>query len=110
MTTAGSSTPSPRSCRSALPWTDDFEQGAGDWTVMPAEGSESDWTLGYAGRGRPAHSPSSCWGSNLGGGPLGLAESVLVSPGIFLAGGNEATLRFWQNYDFPAGRHRDRVR
>jgi subtilisin family serine protease len=84
----------------SLPWTDDLEQGLGDWTVISAEGSERDWTLGTPGGGVSAHSPSTCWGSNLGGAQLGLAESVLVSPGIFLAGGNEATLRVWQNYDF----------
>jgi hypothetical protein len=27
-------------------------------------------------------------------------ESYLISPAIFLSGGNRATLRFWQNYDF----------
>lgn len=85
------------------PWTDTLEQGAGDWTVVPVEGSEANWTLGVPGRGVQAHSPPTCWGSNLDGGRLGLAESVLISPGIFLTGGTEAALRFWQNYDFPPG-------
>jgi hypothetical protein len=85
------------------PWSDDLEQGPGDWTVVNAEGSEQDWTLGVPGRDAAAHSLPTCWGSNLGGGRLGLAESILVSPGIFLTGGNRVTLRFWHNYDFLAG-------
>jgi hypothetical protein len=81
-----------------------METNSLNWSVISADESESQWTHGMPGGGETAHSGSNCWGSNLDGGPLSLAESYLISPGILLAGGNRATLRFWQNYDFiPQG-------
>jgi hypothetical protein len=87
------------------PWSDDLETNNLDWSVITAEESESGWLRGTPGGGETAHSGASCWGSNLGGGGgVSLMESYLVSPGIFLSGGNQATLRFWHNYDFlPQG-------
>jgi hypothetical protein len=47
-----------------------------------------------------AHSGTNAWGSNLDGSGATYIESYLVSPAIDLKGGNLATLKFWQNYDF----------
>jgi hypothetical protein len=86
------------------PWSDDIETNNLDWSVITAEESESEWMRGTPGGGATAHSGANCWGSNLGGGGVSLMESYLISPGIFLSGGNQATLRFWHNYDFlPQG-------
>ncbi|HXG46973.1 MAG TPA: S8 family serine peptidase [Methylomirabilota bacterium] len=83
----------------ATPWADDLENGDEAWTVYTAEGSEVQWALGRpAGAG--AFSPENAWGSNLEGQSISLAESFLISPAILLTGGNYATLRFQQNYDF----------
>jgi hypothetical protein len=40
------------------------------------------------------------WGTSLNRAVADLAESVLISPGIYLTGGDRITLRFMQNYDF----------
>jgi hypothetical protein len=84
------------------PWRDDLEQGDGDWTVFTGEGSETTWELGIPGpgTGTAAFSPVNAWGSNLSGGSVGAADTFLISPAIDLTGGNVATLRFRQYYDF----------
>jgi subtilisin family serine protease len=82
------------------PWFDDMETSSLNWAVISPAESETEWTRGAPGGGETAYSGTDCWGSNLGGGPLGLAESYLISPGILLTGGNRATLRFQHNYDF----------
>jgi hypothetical protein len=82
------------------PWFDDIEMPSLEWTVISPDESESEWTRGVPGGGEAARSGTNCWGSNLGGGPVSLAESYLISPGILLTGGNQARLRFWHNYDF----------
>lgn len=82
------------------PWFDDMEMPSLDWAVISPAESEAEWTRGAPGGGGTAYSGAACWGSNLGGGSLGLAESYLISPGILLTGGNRATLRFWHQYDF----------
>ncbi len=84
------------------PWFDNIETNNSDWSVITADESESGWTRGAPGGGETAHSGANAWGSILGGGSASLFESYLVSPGILLTGGNKATLRFWQNYDFLA--------
>lgn len=82
------------------PWFDDMEAASLDWTVISPAESESEWTRGVPGHGETGHESINCWGSNLGGGPVGLMESYLISPGVLLTGGNRATLRFFHNYDF----------
>lgn len=88
----------------SVPWFDNMETNSVEWSTFASTDSETEWTRGAPGGGESAYSGTNCWGSNLGGGPLGQAETYLVSPGIFLGGGNKATLRFWHNYDFfPQG-------
>ncbi len=82
------------------PWQDNMNNGPGDWYTDSAAESELNWTLGVPGSGATAHSPPDCWGSHLEGGAAGQAESFLVSPPIYLTGGNRATLHFWHNYSF----------
>lgn len=82
------------------PWFDDIETPSVEWTVISPSESESEWMRGTPGGGESAYSGENCWGSNLGGGPVSLMESYLISPGVLLTGGNRATLRFQHNYDF----------
>jgi hypothetical protein len=84
------------------PWLDNLETNNLDWSTFPSADSETDWTRGTPGGGESAHSGTNCWGSNLSGGPVSQLETYLISPGVFLTGGNKATLRFWHNYDFTA--------
>jgi hypothetical protein len=86
----------------SLPWSDDLEQGDGNWTVVDSDGSGGTWTLGLPANGQQsaAHSPHNAWGSNLDGGPIDFVESFLLGPGLDLTGGNKVTLRFWHSYDF----------
>jgi len=81
------------------PWYDNLESGAADWSVQDADGAESTWTLGV-----PSDPwDGNAWGSNLDGRPLDYTETFLISPAIDLTGGNEATLSFYQQYDFTQG-------
>ncbi|MCW5553569.1 MAG: S8 family serine peptidase [Verrucomicrobiae bacterium] len=82
------------------PWSDNMETNSLLWSVISPDESETQWRRGTPGGGEMAHSPVNCWGSNLGGGPVSLLESYLISPGVLLSGGNRVTLRFWHNYDF----------
>ena len=82
------------------PWFDTLEGGPGDWSVYSTDDSELSWVHGAPGNGESAFSPTHAWGSNLQGVPSGFVESFLISPPIFLTGGNQATLRFMQNYEF----------
>ena len=82
------------------PWSDNIETNNNDWSVITSQDSESAWTRGVPGGGEVAHSGTNVWGSIRGGGGISQMESYLISPGIFLTGGNKATLRFWHNYDF----------
>ncbi len=106
------------------PWSDGLEAGIEGWAVY--DGSASTGIGGGAGDGEGdgtltgtnwvhgtpvnahgvvAHGGTSCWATNLGGDAVDFAITDLVSPALSLVGGNKATLRFWQNYDFttPAG-------
>ncbi len=83
-----------------LPWSDDGEHGSTDWTVITIEDSGLGWELGKPANGATAASPENAWATSLRGQVADLAESVLLSPGIFLNGGSRITLRFLQNYDF----------
>jgi hypothetical protein len=82
------------------PWSDNGEAGRTDWTVVSIDETEAEWELGIPANGASAASPTQAWGTSLSGQPAGIAESVLLSPGLYLTGGNRITLRFLQNYDF----------
>jgi hypothetical protein len=82
------------------PWFDNLESGPGEWFVHDTEDTENSWKHGSPGAYGPAPSGGNVWGSNLDGVPSGFVESFLISPPIYLTGGNQATLRFWQNYEF----------
>jgi hypothetical protein len=101
------------------PWTDQLEGGITGWVVrdnssadgFPNVGDSGDsggdvsgsvWQFGVpaASLGIAAHSPTNCWATNLGGEALDFSDTDLISPAITLIGGNQATLRFWQSYDF----------
>ena len=84
------------------PWFDNLETNNNDWSVITSPDSESEWTRGTPGGGNTAYSGTNVWSSNLTGAGVSQFESYLVSPGILLTGGNKATLRFWNNYDFLA--------
>ncbi|HTH46394.1 MAG TPA: S8 family serine peptidase [Candidatus Limnocylindria bacterium] len=99
------------------PWTDGLENGFAGWAVFDnssADGfpdvgeddggdvSGSVWQFGAPAEavGISAHSPTNCWATNLNGDSVDFSDTDLISPAITLIGGNQATLRFWQNYDF----------
>lgn len=83
------------------PWLDNMEHGGSDWAVYSPIESEGAWELGVP---NPllglARSPANCWGTNLRLQSDSMLESYLISPAIQLTGGNRATLRFAQSYDF----------
>ncbi len=99
------------------PWTDDLESGGDRWLVLDNSGgaglgdltgdpsaSGSNWTLGTPqnSTGTGAHSGAIVWATNLGGNAVDFSASDLISPAIGLFGGNQATLEFWQNYEFSS--------
>jgi hypothetical protein len=89
------------------PWFDDLENGVGDWTVIAdtADGSDANWTLGTPNDAlaTSAYSGTHAWGSLLGGNPSFIASSFLYSPAIDLSGLSQATLTFWDNFNFESG-------
>jgi hypothetical protein len=86
-----------------LPWSDRLNTGATNWSVFSADEAQCVWTLGKPENQlgtNNAPSPPDAWASNLHGDPVDYSESFLISPAIYLSGGNVASLRFWNNYDF----------
>jgi hypothetical protein len=85
-----------------VPWSDNMEAAATDWTVENTEDSEFGWQLGTPTNGieTAGHSGTKAWGSNLDGVMGSYSESALISPAFLLTGGNRATLTFWHSYDF----------
>ena len=85
------------------PWTEDLEHGGEtNWTVVTADESELDWRLGVPNNGASAFSPVHAWGTSLNAEMAGVAETVLLSPAIYLRGADRLTLRFAQNYEFAS--------
>ena len=105
----------------AAPWSDPLDTAQAGWVVFnddagtgvtfPDDDEEetggdgfnpSGWRFGEPAntQGVVAHTGSKVWATNLTGDDVDLASSDLISPAIGLIGGNQATLRFWQNYDF----------
>ena len=85
-----------------LPYVDNLENDGADWSLFNGDDTQTVWELGPPDNGREAqaHSPRNAWGSSLRGDLLDTADTFLISPGIDLKGGNRATLRFWQSFDF----------
>ncbi|MGV3772195.1 MAG: S8 family serine peptidase [Verrucomicrobiales bacterium] len=83
------------------PWSDALDE-QGDWLVQDGEDSDPGWQLGTPNNmlATSAHSPEYAWGSNLNDEPRSFVQSFLISPAVELTGGNQATLKFWHNYDF----------
>ncbi len=89
------------------PWFDNLESGAKGWTVVPDTssglGSSLNWTLGTPQNGlqKSARSGVNAWGSDLDGAQIPFsASSYLYSPVIDLTGFSQATLTFWDCFDF----------
>ncbi|MHC1768284.1 MAG: choice-of-anchor J domain-containing protein [Verrucomicrobiia bacterium] len=86
------------------PWTDrlDAPDAEKNWSVEDDPEGQTSWRLGVPDNELQleAYSPPNAWGSNLDGSEINVADTLLVSPAIHLTGGNNATLRFWQSYDF----------
>lgn len=91
------------------PWVDSLEASGTNWTIQSVPDSESAWTVGPPANGREtaAHSPANAFGSNRDGHPIAFAQTSLLSPPLALLGGNYATLRFWQSYNFASGRSQE---
>jgi hypothetical protein len=89
----------------SLPWSDNLESSgtSTNWTVITGEDSQVNWELGRPNNGREtsAYSPTNAYGCNLNGQNIDQAQTFLVSPALNLSGGNVATLKFWDSYDFP---------
>ncbi len=91
------------------PWFDNLDTGAPGWTTVPDPdvSSNSSWTLGTPSNGleTSAHSGANAWGSDLTGNavadPNGLGfGGYLISPPVDLSGFSQATLTYWDVYDF----------
>jgi hypothetical protein len=85
--------------------TDDFESGPGDWTTGSDGDGGTAWELGAPSGVGPAaaHSPTNCFGTNIGGDYAINAEVWLRSPEIDLIEAVGATLTYFQAYDIEAG-------
>lgn len=87
------------------PWSDDLESGAKDWTVVTDPGTAPTWQLGRPNNllEHAAHSGNNAWGSDLSGQQIDLyASCYLISPTIDLTGSSQATLTYWDCYNFSA--------
>jgi hypothetical protein len=90
-----------------LPWFPDLDDGAPGWTVVPSPtyGSDINWTLGVPNNGlqTSAYSGTNVWGSDLDGEQIPFfADSFLYTPQIDLSGMSQATLTFWDCFDFSS--------
>lgn len=104
----------------SAPWSDPFDSAQSGWVVFNDDAgtgasfpddeddgggdgfNPSGWQFGEPdnAQGVVPHTGSRVWATNLKGADVDLASSDLISPAISLIGGNQATLRFWQNFDF----------
>lgn len=83
-------------------WTDALETGATNWQTYNSDDAQGGWTLATPANDQEtaAHSPSKAWCTSPTGEILDYVETFLISPAIYLSGGNSAKLTFWQSYDF----------
>ena len=104
----------------AAPWADSFDAPLDGWVVyndttgtgasFPDEEDDGSgdtfnfngWQFGIPANvdAVGAHTGTQVWATNLKGQDVDYSSSDLISPAIGLIGGNRATLRFWQYYDF----------
>ena len=84
------------------PFFDDMEHGGTNWSVFNSDETLAGWELGVPNNGHEtaAHSPTHAWGTSLNRENRDYAETFLISPTVYLTGGNSATLTFWHSYDF----------
>jgi hypothetical protein len=87
------------------PWFDNLDSGANNWTVVPDpdNGTDFNWLLGIPNDGlqTKAHSGTNVWGSDLNGTPItDIVSTFLYSPVIDLTGFSQATLTFWDSFNF----------
>lgn len=89
------------------PWMDDMENGPNefdpnDWQVATDSNSSANWLLGLPqySEDSTAHSGTNAWGSNLDGNFISTGNTRLISPAVYLTGGNSISLSFWQSYSF----------
>ena len=84
------------------PFFDNMDEPTHGWTVYNSEDTPRGWERGIPNNGHEtaAHSPPWAWGTSLQGGSYDYMETFLISPSIYLGGGNTAQLRFWHSYDF----------
>ena len=99
--------PSTRSPTRSPPCGRSSRPGPMTWNTVTHIGPYIPWKIPEGWElGQPnadffqAHSGANAWGSNLDVDWISQEESFLISPAILLTGGNQATLRFWQTYDF----------
>ena len=84
------------------PFFDDMNGTNSAWTVYNSDESTSGWERGVPNNGHEtaAHSPPWAWGTSLQARAYDYMETFLISPAIYLGGGNSAKLSFWHSYDF----------
>nr|WP_276607512.1 S8 family serine peptidase [Limisphaera ngatamarikiensis] len=84
------------------PFFDNMDGSTSQWTVFNSEETVGGWERGVPANGHEtaAHSPPWAWGTSLQGRSYDYMETFLISPAIFLGGGNTARLTFWHSYDF----------
>jgi hypothetical protein len=87
----------------ALPFSTDFEANNGGFLGM----NEWEWgtptLVGPGIQALPAHSPVSCWGTDLDANYDTYAKNILYSPAITLTGAPRYSLDFWMWYRFESG-------
>ncbi|MDB6112258.1 MAG: Fibronectin type domain protein, partial [Pedosphaera sp.] len=96
------------------PWFTDLESGTSGWKVVPDPSFSSDfnWTLGVPSTvlQASAYSGTHAWASDISGETPGfIASSYLYSPPIDLSGLGQATLTFFDSYDFGSGEEQGQV-
>ena len=86
-------------------FSDDFENGQGDWTIGSVGNSTTNWELGSPSVVGPsaANSPANCIGTNISADYTGEADVWLRSPAIDLTQAGGATLSLFQFADMEQG-------
>ena len=86
-------------------FSDDFENGQGDWTIGSVGNSTTNWELGSPSVVGPpaANSPANCFGTNISADYTGEADAWLRSPAIDLTQAGGATLSLFQFADIEQG-------
>jgi hypothetical protein len=86
-------------------FSDDFENGQGDWTIGSVGNSTTNWELGSPSVVGPAaaNSPANCFGTNISADYTQEADVWLRSPVIDLTEAGGATLSLFQFADMEQG-------